>query len=265
MLGKLLKYEFKDIYKKMILFYGVAFLTAIITGITFLFAHHENFVFGMISGLATMMFFVAMAALIFMSYIVVILRFYKTMFSSQGYLTHTLPVSPMQLYFSKLIAGMAAVITTLVCAYLCGELVFQFFINSESGAFVGENSLVEVVVEFFNIIFAYATEYIFHLFLSMVIGLFTFLIMVYSAICIGQKVGMSILAYIALNFIIQFISSIVIIVPMVFIYGTEYLTDVALVDAQITTFTLSNILSVVIMVALIFISRYKITKKLNLE
>ena len=43
------------------------------------------------------------------TYVIVILRFYRSCYGDEGYLTQTLPVSGKQIYFSKLLVGLLLV------------------------------------------------------------------------------------------------------------------------------------------------------------
>lgn len=93
MLGKLLKYEFKNTYKLMFIIYGImAFVT--ILGCIAMYSNSDPA--GMTNQIQEIFFTAAMVfyvlgvfALFVVSYVYMCVHFYKTMYSDQGYLTHT--------------------------------------------------------------------------------------------------------------------------------------------------------------------------------
>ena len=99
MLGKVLKYDLKYIYKVLIVFY---LLTLVFALFTRLFWSFDN------SAILNILGFIASGTMI--SFIISILinnmmrawaRFIKNIYGDESYLTHTLPISKKTIYLSK--------------------------------------------------------------------------------------------------------------------------------------------------------------------
>lgn len=108
-----MKYEFKGTAKLLLMIYafiGIIGLMAYVLGLT-------NIDVG--AGLLTFIYIAAGVVLPFMTNLLMAIRYNKTMFSSQGYLTNTLPVTNKQLYDSKFITGFIwSVISTVVTFFV---------------------------------------------------------------------------------------------------------------------------------------------------
>lgn len=120
MLFKLLKYDFRAMWKQFSLVWGAALVLALVN--RFIMFRGPD---GDIYTKADLLLFALMAFLMAMYVIAVIYvinRFSKGLLGSEGYLMHTLPVRPWELVLSKLICG----IVTLVG---CGAVsIFVFFL-----------------------------------------------------------------------------------------------------------------------------------------
>lgn len=107
MLGKLFKLEFKNSYRQMLLLYG---LTAVLTVIMCFSNMLDNYAPGIadnsivtiVLGLFGFLYGLSIFVLFGAGFVILCMNFYKTMYSEQGYLTHTLPVSPVATYLTKL-------------------------------------------------------------------------------------------------------------------------------------------------------------------
>ena len=146
MLGKLMKYEWKSISKIGCL------LLAVMAGITLLAVIYmfSPLFQGIIMGMDDLEPWMAMLTLglflaaVFLYVMTVVgagyammlylgIRFYKTMYSDQGYLTHTLPVTPSQLLNSKLfvgtiwllLLGIGAIVSAIISVYAICFSVLQ--------------------------------------------------------------------------------------------------------------------------------------------
>lgn len=118
MLGKLFKHEFKETARRLIpLNFILLAFTAL--GCVFLKTNlfRENSLI-ILSLSCTMIYVLSIFALFIITGVYLTIRFYKTMYSSQGYLTHTLPVSTGAILNTKILVsvfwiGIAAVVTAL--------------------------------------------------------------------------------------------------------------------------------------------------------
>lgn len=106
MLGKLIKYDMKALNRFLILIHGFLLFAALLvrfflTGRVLVETPKD----GTLLGLSFLLFFLIIMSVSFGTFIVIAVRFYKNLFSDEGYLTRTLPVTSGQHLLSKTIAG----------------------------------------------------------------------------------------------------------------------------------------------------------------
>lgn len=217
MLGKLFQNEFKCTWKTMVTIYAVVIAATVLGCLVLGVDVFNNGKIGQVMARIFILSYVfAIAALFIVTFIFLCGRFYKTMYSDQGYLTHTIPVSSLANLNVKLI-------TSLVWLLLSGIL---FLLSIGALAFVRDS---ETVMEFFrqmtlqglNHICKDAFGYGFCatlgiLLLLVVLGYLNLLGMVYAALSLGQlfnqhKIGAAIGFGIGIYFVQQIISSILLI------------------------------------------------------
>lgn len=129
MLGKLLKYEYRQTARFFLPVFGGVFCLAGITALLIQLAKvipnvSLQGILTSFSAVAFVVWMLAMYALAIMSVCIGVVRFYR-MLGDDGYTMFTLPVSPMQLVWSKLIAAaswLGATLLTLVVSI--GVMVF---------------------------------------------------------------------------------------------------------------------------------------------
>ncbi len=117
MLGKLLKYDLKWVYKLIIIFYILAFTFSVIGRA---FSTIENsLVFEIVSeiafGTAISMMVSALINTLMRSWV----RFVRNIYKDESYLTHTLPVEKQQIFASKVITGSVAIFTSMIVIIIC--------------------------------------------------------------------------------------------------------------------------------------------------
>lgn len=121
MLTKLLKYEYKATARVFLGLYLALFITAAIMGISVSFsdmgkavsfltgmnvnANGTTFGNSMIT-IGTLVYSCLVIAMFVLLYVTICQRFYKNLLGSEGYLMHTLPVSPASLVLSKLLVAL---------------------------------------------------------------------------------------------------------------------------------------------------------------
>ena len=110
MLLKLLKYDFRAMWKQFSLIWGAALALALVNRFT-LFRDTASTIFSE-DGVLMFAFMAVIAAMFVIAVIFVVNRFSKGLLGDEGYLMHTLPVRPWQLVASKLICG---VVTWVGC------------------------------------------------------------------------------------------------------------------------------------------------------
>ena len=114
MFGKLVKHEFHATARIIPFIYLVTIFLALIHVIT------SKLNLGVVSKISLVLMVLMCFAQVAIAFVLVIWRYYKNLYSSEGYLTHTLPVHPSQLLWSKLLVGF--VWTAL--SYIVGAAVF---------------------------------------------------------------------------------------------------------------------------------------------
>ena len=108
MLLKLLKYDFRAMWKQFSLIWGAALVLALVNRFGIFMDADDRAVHLRDSFISSVPMFAFMAVLIAMfviGIIFVVNRFSKGLLGDEGYLMHTLPVRPWQLVLSKLICG----------------------------------------------------------------------------------------------------------------------------------------------------------------
>lgn len=118
MLLKLLKYDFRAMWKQFSLIWGAALVLALVNRFTLDGQNSTSMVGEQTSGLMIFAFTAVMTAMLVIAFIFVIQRFSKGLLGNEGYLMHTLPVRPWQLVASKLICGAATWVVSGVVAFV---------------------------------------------------------------------------------------------------------------------------------------------------
>ena len=117
MLGKLLKYDLKWIYKVVGVFYVLAFIFSILGRTISLI--EDSLVFSII----TKVLFGFAIAMIVNSLVNCMMRlwvrFIRNIYKDESYLTHTLPVSKTTIYASKIIATIISIFVTIAVSVIC--------------------------------------------------------------------------------------------------------------------------------------------------
>lgn len=154
MLGKLLKYDFKATGKLFgILSIIVLCTTALGCGALTMMIGYDGFsannpVELIFSISISMLFFFSVLAIFAYALAVMVLvisRFYNSMFTDQGYLTFTLPVSSHTLLLSKTISSAVTMICSVIVAVLC---IVGFVFTSDLA--VGDGSVLQLIWEAFR-------------------------------------------------------------------------------------------------------------------
>lgn len=284
MLGKLMKHEW--IATRRILL-PVNFTIVLITLVGCIFLgtdilHSENSLPLVI--LLIILYALSMMVLSLVSSIYLLVRFYKNLFTAEGYLMFTLPVTPVQLLNSKLfVACLWSFFNTLL------TLASFFALGASSGyysAVHGDSNkksaflsgFVSVMSKgaqdsaSFRDVFGYSPlELLLLCFITLFIGAFFSLVMGYLSIALGQlvekhKLACSIGFYIAFYIGIQIISSIIMVIVNL---GT--LLDSDLETLELTRSIYSSVLPTAAILHLVLgilfyiITHLIIRKKVNLD
>ncbi len=226
MLGKLIKNEFRQSYRPMVLLYLMLVLITILATLTVFVDNYaptlaSNSFVSIIAGIIAAIFVISLVFFIAVGFIISCIRFYKTMFSEAGYLTHTLPVSPIATYFSKLLVSFIWLLFSLIILIMSIFMIVSASEQISPFKLLKEiiNNWSEVSVRLSIIFSGYVglssgafLGYLLSLMLIAVISSFT---LVFFAMSLGQlssrhKTGCSLLAGGGIYILKQIVNSIII-------------------------------------------------------
>lgn len=130
MLIKLLKYDLKNIFKFLIIFYSLSIIGAILTRICF---NIENsFILEVIAQICSG-FTIAMIINIFINNLMRLwVRFKNNFYGDESYLTHTMPVTKNNLYLSKFLTTIISLFTSMIVIAITLFIAYYSKENVES-------------------------------------------------------------------------------------------------------------------------------------
>jgi len=277
MLGKLLKHEWKAVWKVPVLLIGILMLTGLIAGLTFSMPIWDSDWVGLpMSGvMLIMMFFFALSGVNIGITIYLGVRYYKSMFTDEGYLTHTLPVSARELLLNKVITisawNLIAVAGVVVSLLLFGGTAL-LSLRSSIGDF--SRAVFRALSELPELLGEPEMQgfegFCASMLLMVLISSFGGSMMLIGAITLGQMVRRhrilgAIGAYFAINTVVQMINT-VILMPMMFSSMNNNRWDMESPFPIFTGFyTALSLVFAAVAVGLYFLCEYLIKKQLELE
>ncbi len=205
-------------------------------------------------------------------------RFYRTMYTDEGYLTHTLPVTKNQLLVSKiLVSGIWNLIVSIaVLLSVCGLLIFM--IGAVMPADLKWKEIMEVVEENWDIIVeslkqdlgVNLVQWTVMMVITFLLAPFWGVIILFGAISIGQlftrhRVLMAIVCYGGIMILSMVVSSVV--QSATSMQSLRNMTEetVAL-NNYMNASVLSGAIQNVVMAAILYLASYLVTsKRLNME
>lgn len=271
MLIKLLKYEWKSSYKIVLLMNLYIIITTFI-GIMTLIAQIWNTDSESISSIGTLLFifyFLSVALVSTIATLYIAVRFYRSMYTDEGYLMHTLPVTKNQLLLSKTLIGSIHMIITSLVVLLSIFLLFYFLATKLSPAAQAAIAFEFNASDLSELAAAFAANKIMKITLLIIYFLVSSMnavLLSFSGISLGQlftkhKVIGSIICYIGLYTIIQILSSFIIL-PFT---GLTLMSDISLPALVDVMATIELVFIAICTVLFYCISYYILNKKLNLD
>ncbi len=257
MLSNLYKYETRY-YAKTSWPIFLALLVA--TGMAIVSIHIPTDVYPLLTIVKTLMFTpypLVIIAMLIMPLVLIVVRFYRHLFSHQGYLSFTLPVEPMDHFYCKFVCSLVMYIVICIPTFL--SLLSILYLSIEDFSLfailhmvLGEAPTSIIVTGIISIVS------------QGVAGLLT----LYTAVCVGQLAKNKILGaiggYFAINYGLQIVNSVIFIpFSIFFIPMAESFEDV--LTQMSFMLGMFAFLYAVESVLMVFVCRHMITKKLNLE
>lgn len=212
MLGKLIKYDLKSTSRLLVLIHVFLVILSVlgrvfITGrITFDTEEVDQFLLT----LALLLYIILFAGASFATYIVIAVRFYKNLFSDEGYLTNTLPVRKSTLLFTKTLSGTIWALIDILLISLCSYLLFAIPAITDAIAPHWDEFLALLGFQGRQDF----TLFMVYLAVSAVIGAFSGVVMIEASVVLGQlfnghKILGAVVSYFVLTTILSVISTVV--------------------------------------------------------
>lgn len=263
MLGKILKYDLKWVYKVVLVFY---ILSLIFSGIGRIFSEIENSVlFNVIAQVFTGIAISMMINSLINCIMRLWSRFVKNIYKDESYLTHTLPVEKKKIYASKVISAFITVFSTIVFILFCLFICYYSEANIEA---------LKVFLEFA------ATVYNTTVIKLLLLVAFVFFLEVMFVVLIGylgiilghksnkNKMVRTLIISFALYFLFQVLS-----LGIVYIYGLIdpnimniiNTTDIVNVDAIKSIMYAGSVLYFVYIVILYILGKVQLAKGVNID
>ena len=202
MLGKLLKYDFRAMWKQFSMIWLAALVIALINRFTLPFNRQgglgtENELLAVIT---ISVFIGVMCAMFVVAMVFVLTRFYRGLLGDEGYLMHTLPVKTWQLVFSKLVCAIVVTVVNVLVSFLA-----MFLMMPINWIEVFDMELWKRLVQGM-LRQPDALLYLAEFFLLCVVALSLMVTMVYLSMAIGhlfhrRRVLMSVVAFFALDIV----------------------------------------------------------------
>ncbi len=212
--------------------------------------------------------------------LIVVVRFYKTCYTDQGYLTHTLPATAYQILNSKLLAAVLTQLLMIISIMLSIFIILQVGIRHVF-SFIPEYSYAELydqlsfqlslIAESFVKDFGIRISYwIAYLVIYSVIGITANIITLFGCVSLGQLYAKHrVIGAICAYFIVQFVMFIVGYISALPMYTKmltgSYSRDVTIFGIMSPTMNLSLFATILLAVGMYFANVHMMTKRLNLE
>ncbi|MBQ6152292.1 MAG: hypothetical protein IJJ15_00885 [Ruminococcus sp.] len=133
MVRKLVKYDFVSFFRLLFPVQMIILGIALINRLIQLFEVEKSSAYTTVFVSSIVLLVIACIVSLVMTLILSVVRFYQGLYSTEGYLSHTLPVTPSQHIFAKLlvsllfVAGTVLTIFLAICIATCGEVNIELF------------------------------------------------------------------------------------------------------------------------------------------
>lgn len=284
MLGKLIKYEWKSTYKVGLLLLLAMAMATLMGFLAFqapmwrqlggrsVYDSLGTAVLDIVSLFSFMLYVMILVGAIYAAYIYFVVHFYKTMYTDQGYLLHTLPVGKNEILISKIFISSV----WLFLVFIGMTVSIVIFGISMASSISGESiaSVVRAMPNFFsevNMLFsdmsAFATWYLVVMLVNVVLGVPASMIIFYGTVSFGQlfskhRIIMAIVGYLCLMVIRGIIGTILQVMLSV---GSMVINEEEMLGTMYANAFATLILNLLLAAGAYLLSYYVTSKKLNME
>lgn len=277
MVKKLFKHEIAYYVRSMLPIYGILLAIAAV-GRVIQFFETDNSVYNTINVISIVTFVMAIVAVFAMTMVFTITRYYRHLFTSEGYLSFTLPVTPTQHILTKMTTAILVHLVSIVVAMLAVCIITAGDVLIEVGNAV--RYIIDLIPERLALTFKETTAaqwqvniwlFAFEFILLVIAAYIYQMLLFYGCITIGQtfhknRVLAAVGVYFGYYMVTQVISTIVLIISQHLPWEDLSLifldAPIACIHGVAIGFILLNLL---IATALFFVSRYIVHNRLNLE
>ena len=280
MLKKLLKYDWKSVSGLLLILHGILLAYTLIgrIGIAFGLSKYGDTLtgsvteaYGIVSGIYILIYVFFIMAIMVVTGVYLAARFHKNLFSDEGYLTHTLPVSPAKIMWSKILVSWAWSVIDAV--FVVASIMMLVLFKQTFEPFKN------VVCEFFSILAgSYGMQnQVFMILLILTVlaqffGCYTMLVL--FSMCLGSlfkthKILGAVVSFFGINIILSIVSTIIMFaVPGWSSTGSVSVTAAAnggFIGGENSIFLFTFVWNLALAVVFFLGSRYILSRKLNLE
>ncbi|NLL38813.1 MAG: hypothetical protein GX254_04390 [Clostridiales bacterium] len=258
MLGKLLKYEFKATGRVFLPMFGALLIISVINRL------FSNLNFKIPSIIGKIISIILIVGIFALTLIITIQRFSKNLLGSEGYLMFTLPVRSDSLIWSKLITATVwnivsmIVVLTAITIMALSDISIKFIFKS-----------ISEVLRFLNIRGGDIPLLGLETVIAIVLSLFAFILMLYACLALSMLVnkrrGLCAFAvFVIINVISQIITSLAATTGV--LRGLyEYVAGLPIPRMFHAIFVIVFIIELIECVIFYVLTRFMLTRKLNLE
>ncbi len=285
MLGKLIKYEWRGLRLPLTIMMIVLAGTMILTcGVILTINPKLDETLAWYSGVALtlsfLLYYFGIIGCTLGTTLIVVVRFYKTCYTDQGYLTHTLPVTTPQLLNSKLIAAIAIQLLMLL-AIVCSIIIIVQVGIHHIFSFIPDYTYAELRHEFWelspHILDSFEEEFgirlglfLTYIIVCSLIGIISNIVTLFGCVSLGQlyakhRIVGAIAAYFVLQFVLMILGNLTTIPMYTKLLTGAYAANTTVFDILSPTMNLSLLTTVLLAVGMYFVNLHMMTKKLNLE
>ena len=204
MFGKLLKYDFRSMWKQFAFIWPAALALALVNHFTINSLDSTSGAEETAAGISMLVYVAILMAMFIVALVFTIQRFYKGLLGDEGYLMHTLPVRPWQLIGSKLLCAVITTFLSIVVAVASALVIMPWDREMLGELFRG----LEYVFTHWNSQATHGVIGLLEFCLMMMVSFATGYLQQYLSMSIGHlfsknRIALSVVAFIAINAVVS--------------------------------------------------------------